>query len=139
MKLYISNCLKIARCLRIIFQIWKANQNVLKEKHFLYLIILQKCFVNLYWPQLPPPPIKSWVRPWHHSTSILQHLMDSTSGRAYTARKVIYKYSNWSLRVLKGSRRSPEDGPPGLEDSILAFEAPPDFGLYFSTTTRLSY
>ena len=28
LKLYISNCLKIARCLKIIFQIWKAIQNV---------------------------------------------------------------------------------------------------------------
>ena len=31
LKLYISNCLKIARCLKITFQICKANQYVLKE------------------------------------------------------------------------------------------------------------
>ena len=64
LKLYILNCLKIAKCLKIIFKIWKANQNVLKEKIFNELIILQKRFCKFILAPAGPPPIKPWVRPW---------------------------------------------------------------------------
>ena len=64
LELYISNCLKIVRCLKIIFKIWKANQNVLKEKTLSRINKFTKMFCKfILAPAGPPPPIKPWVRP----------------------------------------------------------------------------
>ena len=61
--LFISNYLKIARCLKIIFQIWKAIQNVFKKKTLSRINNFTKMFVKFILAPAGPPPIKPWVRP----------------------------------------------------------------------------